>query len=125
MNIKNRFLRALAERNLIEWKRDYYTDVEREFTDWIESEKTKLAAEEDIEPPWIQLSTDPPWHPKWRQGNSDHWMNLIWVPFWRKKKLEEKKNYLEKFPPPDEEWRDYLMAHWWNNSDDLVEAKLR
>jgi hypothetical protein len=117
MNLKNRFLRALAERNLIEWKHDYYTKDEKQFTDWIESEKAKLAAGEDIEPPWIQFNGVSPYYSGWRQGNGDHWMNLIWVPFWREKKIEEKKIYLQKFPPPNEEWHEYLMQKWWNKSD--------
>ena len=112
MNLKNRFLRALAERNLIEWERDYYTTVEKEFTDWIESEKTKLAAGEDIEPPWIQLRSDPPWHPKWRQGKSDHWMNLVWMPFWLDLSEDRRQKYLQKYPPPDEEWHEYLTQKW-------------
>jgi hypothetical protein len=116
MNIKNRFLRALAERNLIEWKRDYYTPAEREFTDWIESEKAKLAAGEDIEPPWIQFNSTPPWHSGWRQGNADYWLGYIWMPFWLELTEEQRQEYLRKYPPPDEEWHEYLMEKWCNKS---------
>ena len=102
MNLKNKFLRALAERNLIGWQRDYDTKDERKYLDWIESEKAKLAAGEDIEPPW---------HPKWRQGDSDHYMN-IWMPFWFDLPEERRLAYSEKYPPPDEEWYEYLTVKW-------------
>ena len=111
MNLKNKFLRALAERNLIKWQRDYYTEWEKKFSDRIESQKAKLAAGEDIEPPYNSLGDDPPWHPRWRQGSSDYYMN-IWMPFWFDLPEERRLAYLEKYPPPDEEWYEYLTIKW-------------
>ncbi len=116
MQIHKRFLRTLAEQGIINMKSDYYTDSEKEFVDWLESERAKLEAGEDIEPPWIQGNGVPPWSGSWRQGRGDFWLQEIWGPFWSGLSNDEREKYLERWQPPDDEWYEYITARWWVDS---------
>jgi len=65
-----------------------------------------------VKPPWIQYPGNPPYWGGWRQGISEDWLHDIWFPFWDKLTPEEQKEYLEEYPPPDEDWQEY-MTGWW------------
>lgn len=118
MKLRQGLLRFLAEKGIIPHKKEYETDSEREFSDWIESEREKLARGEDIEPPWIQFNGISPWSGAWKQGRGSFWSGQIWGPFWSSLSEQAKQKYLEKWQPPDEEWNEYINLHWWNNKSD-------
>ncbi|WP_428841644.1 hypothetical protein [Leptospira santarosai] len=65
-----------------------------------------------IRPPWIVYpSSDPVWG-GWRQGESEQWLQDIWLPFWQGLGPDERRLYLERFPSPDEDWNLYLTQYW-------------
>lgn len=112
MKLQNWFLRKLAERELVEWKRDYYTDSEKHSVDWKAEQHRKLEAGEEIEPPWIVFPNSDPtvlWI-SWRYGNS--WLNDIWQPFWGRLNDKQKKEYFEKWQPPDDGWYENITVYW-------------
>ncbi len=63
-------------------------------------------------PPWIKYPGKAPYWGGWRQGESEHWLLHIWLPFWRKLTEAEQQIFLQNHPPPDAEWRDYILQHW-------------
>jgi hypothetical protein len=66
----------------------------------------------DVSPPWIAYRNVDPWWGGWRQGVSESWLNGTWLPFWRRLTRGEREAYLERWPPPDEDWRVYLLEYW-------------
>jgi len=56
-------------------------------------------------PPWIQYpQSDPVWG-GWRQGVSETWLHDVWLPFWRNITPEARAAFLDRNPPPTDEWR--------------------
>lgn len=35
-----------------------------------------------------------------------------WMPFWRSLSAEQRSDYLQRWEPPDEDWREYVTEHW-------------
>lgn len=66
----------------------------------------------ELEPPWTAYPGQPPWWGGWRQGTSEAWLHDQWLPFWHAKDAAAREAYLVRWPPPDEDWREYLMQHW-------------
>jgi hypothetical protein len=67
----------------------------------------------EIVPPWLQFSSSeyaggPIWG-GWRQGISEHWLLDTWLPFWKSQDSSSRERYLERWPPPTEVWRLYLI----------------
>ncbi len=89
---------------------------DRKFSsEWIESEREKSVRGEEIEPPWIVFGNVEPSAGSWRQGTAEHWLNNIWMPVWTNLSLEEKKEYLAKWNPPDDVWNEYITLRWWSD----------
>jgi hypothetical protein len=65
-----------------------------------------------VTPPWITYPGHDPWWGGWRQGESEGWLHHVWLPFWRQLPPEEQNAYLEWYPPPNDEWHEYLTKHW-------------
>ena len=65
-----------------------------------------------VQPPWIEYPGNDPWWGGWRQGYSGAWFLDIWIPFWNKLSPKEKKTYLKKYPPPNDDWLLYLTDYW-------------
>ena len=64
-------------------------------------------------PPWIKYpESDPIWG-GWRQGISEAWLHDMWLPFWRGITPEARAAFLDRNPPPSDEWRMYLEQYWW------------
>ena len=66
----------------------------------------------ELEPPWSAYPGQPPWGGGWRQGASEDWLHEQWLPFWQTLDAAAREAYLVRWPPPDEDWREYLMHHW-------------
>ena len=112
MNLKNRVLRRLAEKEYIAWKPDYYTEDEKKYLEWKADQLEKLQNGEDIDPPWLVYPKSDPvvlWV-SWRYGN--FWLDEIWKPFWNKLSVFEKKAYLERWQPLSEEWYENVTVYW-------------
>lgn len=121
MNIKNWLLRQLAEKDLIQWKYDYYNSAEKNSHDYQQEELRKLEAGEDIDPPWVAFPNSDPmtlWV-SWRHGNG--WLDQIWKPFWSKKNNEERKKYLEKWQPPNDDWYENIATYWDSGFSEKVD----
>lgn len=65
-----------------------------------------------IPPPWIAYPDSEPTWGGWRQGTGQAWLGEHWLPFWNELSLEDRKAYLEQWPPPNEEWRRYVTQVW-------------
>lgn len=77
---------------------------ENEKPEWID----QLPAEgEDVVPPWIQYPDLEPWWRGWGQGNSQGWFNR-WFDFWYSLTYEEHQAYIERWPPPSDDWRTWM-----------------
>ena len=63
-------------------------------------------------PPWIRYPGESPYWGGWRQGGSEAWLHDTWLPFWRALSAPEREAYLDRWPPPDDDWRAYLEQHW-------------
>jgi hypothetical protein len=77
---------------------------------WYAEQERKLVAGEEIEPPWIAFPASNPIH-GWNQGYEEAWKLDVWSPFWRRLSVEEKNAYLDKWRPPNEDWRETLMIY--------------
>jgi hypothetical protein len=70
------------------------------------------AQQPEPQPPWIAYpGNDPTWG-GWRQGDSEAWLLQQFLPFWRGLNADQRGAYLERWPPPDEDWRTYLTVYW-------------
>jgi hypothetical protein len=67
-----------------------------------------------VNPPWIEYPNSEPIWSGWRQGTSENWLHENWLPFWRALSEEERRSYLQKFPPPTDDWAFYLNVAWVN-----------
>ena len=65
-----------------------------------------------INPPWIEYPDNDPTWGGWRQGVSEAWLLEVWLPFWRGLSPEERARYLQKWPPPTDDWDFYLNVAW-------------
>lgn len=63
---------------------------------------------EDVVPPWIQYPGEEHWWGGWRQGNGEGWLHVRWYPFWDKLTYEERQAYIERWPPPNDDWRSWM-----------------
>jgi hypothetical protein len=66
----------------------------------------------ELQPPWIVYPDSDPYWGGWRQGYSEAWLVDQWLPFWRALDKGGRLSYLERWPPPSEEWRTYLLVFW-------------
>ncbi len=69
-----------------------------------------------LDPPWIAYPASgtlgPIWG-GWRQGTGEQWLHDHWLPFWGSLTSEERRDYLQRFPPPqDSDWALYLETTW-------------
>jgi hypothetical protein len=88
---------------------------------WRDEQKRKLEMGEEIEPPWIFAPNSDPtviWI-SWRHGN--YWLNEIWQPFWKKLNNKEKKEYFERWHPPDDGWYENVVVYWDEGISDISE----
>ena len=86
--------------------------ADTKWQEWHNEQKRKLETGEDIDPPWIAFPNSDPavlWV-SWRYGNS--WLNNIWQPFWDRLSDAEKKEYFEKWQPPDDGWYENITVYW-------------
>jgi hypothetical protein len=67
---------------------------------------------DEIEAPWLKYPNFPPYDGFWRQ-TGEYWLNYVWRPYWVTLDSAQKKEYLDKYPPPDV---------WLNMSTDLNPA---
>ena len=88
---------------------------ENEWMRWLVQQLEALERGDEIEPPWVVYPESEPWWGGWRQGNSEGWLVLAWLPFWDKLSDEDRLQYLEKWNAPDE-WREYLQQEF--NADE-------
>ncbi len=66
----------------------------------------------DVKPPWVEYPGNDPWWGGWRQGASEVWLLNEWLPFWKTLSVEAKDTYLQKWPPPNDDWHIYLYKYW-------------
>jgi hypothetical protein len=67
---------------------------------------------EAVRPPWVQYpGSDPLWG-GWRQGFSEAWLREEWLPFWRSLDAPAREAFLQRWPPPDDQWLTYLTVFW-------------
>ena len=89
----------------LEWERLYNSQLDA------------MKRGEEIVPPWAMypdcnlMDLGPLWG-GWRQGVSEAWLHDVWFPFWKKLTLEEREEYVKKWPPPTEDWGLYLREYW-------------
>jgi hypothetical protein len=134
VKLQNWFFRQLVERGLIKEKYDYYTDEEKRTYDIMQEQLRKLEAGEEIEPPWGSgdgIFYLPTWSGSWRSGPGE-WQRNIWQSFWEKLNDEQKREYLEKYKAPPEDWYQNLALartvgerdtrEWLNEQKDKVKA---
>ena len=63
-------------------------------------------------PPWQAYPATEPFWSGWRQGNSEGWLHEVWLPFWRSLDAKEREAFLLRHPPPDDDWRSYMLTYW-------------
>jgi hypothetical protein len=68
--------------------------------------------EREPSPPWVAYPDADPWWGGWRQGSSEAWLTETWLPFWKRLSEVEIRAYLERWPPPTDEWRRYVTVLW-------------
>ncbi len=68
--------------------------------------------DENPSPPWVKYPDKEPYWGGWRQGESEHWLLNVWLPFWQKLTETEQQTFFENYPPPNDEWRDHILKHW-------------
>lgn len=80
---------------------------------WAEQIETATAGGE-IKPPWIVFPNSSPIY-GWNQGGNEYWKTNVWMPFWTAMSEDERESYLEKWQPPDEDWRETITVYWTGN----------
>ncbi len=80
--------------------------------EWIEEQKVKLEAGEEIEPPWVTFTISLP-DVGWYCNFLERWKITIWIPFWEGLNDEQRAVYLEKWQPPNDEWRANITEKWY------------
>lgn len=71
-----------------------------------------MAGDSQVKPPWIQYPGNDTLWGGWRQGVSEEWLLNTWRPFWLSLSRDERDSYLQRWPPPDEQWRAYVTTGW-------------
>jgi hypothetical protein len=71
-----------------------------------------MSAIEQVRPPWVQYPDTEPWWGGWRQGTSEEWLQRTWLPFWRSLSDANREAYLQRWPPPTDDWRTYVTVFW-------------
>ncbi len=111
MKLKSRLLRKLAEKKIIEWDNDYFTNDEKQQYEALQEELCKLEVGEEIEPPWVKYSnTLSPW-----ELRNDYWLINIWLVSWRKMSAEDRTAYQKDWDMPDD-WYDVVTMFWTDNN---------
>jgi len=85
---------------------------EREWEQRYSRQLQAVRAGAESEPPWIAFPENAPWWGGWRQGYGEVWLQNVFLPFWKRLGPGEREEYLERWPPPDEDWREYLTEIW-------------
>ncbi len=109
MKLRNWFLRQIAERGLIEYKHDYYTDKDKRAYDDLQEEYRQAAAGEERKPLWGNSGGElylPSWSGVWKHGGDDQ---RIWYLFWDNINDQQKREYLVKHQAPPEDWYQKLI----------------
>jgi hypothetical protein len=65
----------------------------------------------DPNPPWYEFPGEAFYWGGWKQGSGQVWMSSVFVPFWLAATPEQRKAYLTKWPPPDDEWQ-FWVSHF-------------
>jgi len=65
-----------------------------------------------VRPPWIEYPESEPSWGGWRQGASEAWLHDAWLPFWKGLGPDGRAAYLQRWPPPNDEWSLYI-SHFW------------
>lgn len=89
-----------------------------EWESWYEKQLAKVNNSEEIEPPWIAFPNSSPIH-GWNQGLNQAWKLNVWMPFWQKLNVDERKKFLLRWKS-SEEWHETLMIYWMKNYSDLL-----
>lgn len=64
------------------------------------------------EPPWIKVpDVDASWA-GWRQGAGEDWLCEVWLPFWHSLDDKGRRDYLERYPVPNDDWQLQLDYFW-------------
>ena len=63
---------------------------------------------DEVRPPWIEFADSTPWWEGWRRGEAEIWLHAYWRPFWRRLSALEQKEYLERWLPPSNDWREQI-----------------
>lgn len=87
------------------------SEPDAEWEKWYNEQRNKLASGGEIEPPWISFPNSSPIH-GWNQGYQEEWKNKVWVIFWNKLDAAEQVNYLSRWKPPSEDWRETITVYW-------------
>jgi methyltransferase (TIGR00027 family) len=74
----------------------------------MKSRRTEIMGDE-ISPPWVTFPLSTPLWAGWRQGISEGWLHSTWLPFWWSLSAAESAAYLERWPPPDDQWRERML----------------
>ena len=107
MNLKNKILRRLAEKEWIVWRPDYYTEAEKILQERYDEQMEKLEKGEELNPPWVVYNPDmSPW-----ELRHDYWLINYWLPFWRNLNEKQRQAYREKWKMP-EEWYFVVSTFW-------------
>ncbi len=70
--------------------------------------RVTLPLEGAVPPPWLQFPGQNSVWGGWRQGNGEHWLLNTWLPYWRSLQGTGRTAYLDRFPPPDDDWREWI-----------------
>jgi hypothetical protein len=90
--------------------------------EWYELQIRKSDAGDEIEPPWVAFPNNSPIY-GWNQGFQEAWKTNVWLPFWRSLSEEKQNEYLKKWRPPDDDWRETLTIYWVKNFSNEQEQK--
>jgi hypothetical protein len=85
-----------------------------DFQNWFKDQKHKLESGEEIEPPWIAFPNSSPIH-GWNQGYQEAWKNDVWLKFWNSLNDDRKKEFLDRWAVPSDDWSETLSVYWNSN----------
>lgn len=75
-----------------------------------ETEKELVDPGAEVQPPWIRYPRSCPW--EYKQGNAEYWLVEVFLPFWQGLTPREREDYLQRWPPPDDDWQTYMTEYW-------------
>ena len=81
-----------------------------EWESWYLNQMQAFAAGASIEPPWIAFPKSEPW--SFKQGVNEAWLINVFLPYWKRQDAGARHDYLLRWPPPDDSWREYLTEKW-------------